>query len=157
MQGNDIGVSYRLRYGCIAEGLLMSIPEGESPADPPKGLLRRFKATSPEHRENDPVKEAKVWAVNEMPMKSLLHLTAKLGVSVDVYTFLGEEYVPVLERWLARKGAYVRVYGYDSVWDLMDDLRFDREVQTVFTSDEEMARIIGMRATVVPPTSTWGH
>lgn len=99
---------------------------------------------------------ARLWKVNEMPMKSVIHMINQMGIGVEVYTYLDQEFHEAIEHWLARKGASVSVYHYIDVRDLLDDFKFNRDVHTLFTPFQDDAAIIGMRATVVNPNGTFG-
>jgi len=147
LEGNDIGVEYHIRLACKFEGLLMT-PEVAAPQK--KSLFR--KQTS----DRSISKEMKGWKVNEMPLKSLIHITNNLKTAVEVVTFMGEEYEDLIEHWLAKKGASVTALSYASAFDFREDFKYDREIQTFFTASEEDARIVGIRSTVVPPDHTWG-
>jgi len=154
VEGNDIGVTYVARYAVRFEGLLMSLkePDDDGPKD---GFIRRLrKKTGP---AATPLKASSMWVPNVMPMKSLLDFTTRLHLQVEVVTYMGEWLEDEIERWLARKGAFVQVYSYDSVLDWAEDLRRNPEIRAYYTPDEEERDIIGWQhCTVVRPSQTWG-
>lgn len=142
MQGNDIAADTVLTLGCMFEGLLVTIPEEE---EEKRSLFSRRKA-----------KPARRWEVNDMPMKALIHLTTKLQVRVEVYTYLAEDLREDVENFLARRGAVCTVIPAYDYMDLAEMIRFDRDIHQFYTTSEYEAQYIGMRATVVLPTQTWG-
>ena len=142
MENNDIAADTVLTLGCMFEGLLVTIPEEEPEK---RGLLRRRKP-SPARR----------WQVNEMPMKALIHLTTKLQVRVEVYTYMDEELLEDIEAFLARRGAICTVHPAYDYMDLAEIIKFDRDIHQFYTTSEHDAQYFGMRATVVLPTQTWG-
>jgi hypothetical protein len=134
------------------EGLLMNRLEL---APEKKGFFRR--KTEDDLTEEEFVKrETRLWRPNDMPVKSIIHMTTKLGIGVEVYTYLDPILVPAVEHWLARKGADVQVYAYYDVQDLYEDFKLNRDVHTLFTPSEEDAKVLGMRATVVLPSGKFG-
>ncbi len=152
MEGNDIGITIHEHIACMFEGLIMTPQE-----EPVEKQRRLFKRKELELDEDEYVtRTIRRWRVNEMPMKSLIHLTTKLGVGVEVYTFMDHVFVPHIEHWLARKGAVANVYPYENVFDLRDDFKYNRDVRVLFTPDEDDAAILGIRATVAHPDTTFG-
>ena len=142
MENNDIAADTVLTLGCMFEGLLVTIPEEE---DEKRGLFSRRKA-----------KPTRRWQVNDMPMKALIHLTTKLEVRVEVYTYLGDEFLEDIEAFLARRGAVCTVHPAYDYMDLAEILKFDRDIHQFYTTSEHDAQYFGMRSTVVLPTQTWG-
>lgn len=137
MEGNDIGVSYVARYAVRFEGLLMEEEEVEQ-----KRFFRNRVQTK--------------WRVNDMAMKSLLHLIHQLKINVQVITYMGLDYEDEIATWLARKGAHVEVVGYDDPYEWAEDLRRDKEIQRYFTADAAERDIIGWQhVTVVRPSQPW--
>ncbi len=160
MEGNDLGVTTHQHVACHFEGLLM-LPQAQ-PEETPE--VRRFWQRKKEEKiepiaaDDDFVqREMRRWKVNELPLKSIIHLTQKLGIGVEVYTYMDYSWHEVIEHWLARKGATCQVYHYDDIAHLAEDLRYNRDIHTYFTPYEADAQIIGWhRATVVNPLSTFG-
>jgi hypothetical protein len=74
---------------------------------------------------------------------------------LTVFTFLHPDAVPAIEQFLFRKDISVPVIYYKTVEDLEYDLRFKRAIRTIFVPHKEQASVLGMRATVTPPTSAW--
>lgn len=122
-----------------------------------KGLFGFRRKREEELSEAEWVKrQMRRWKPNDLPLKSVIHLTTKLGIGVEVYTYMDPLFAPYIESWLARKGAVCQVYAYDDVNDLKQDFKYNRDVHTLFTPSEEDAAILGMRTTVVNPEGTFG-
>lgn len=144
MQGNDISAFAPTGQGVVFDGLLASPPEG------PRSILEKI------HRNNKNWEAViRQWTPNEMPLKALSDTVNRLGVGADIYTFIHEDAAPVIEAWLARKGISVPVYYYESPQLLEYDLRFNRAIRFIYTSDEEVAQVLGVRATVTAPDRAW--
>jgi len=157
MEDNDIGVTVHQHIACHFEGLLMTV----QPV--PEETIKRHWWHRPPKIEEPVVDDgwvtaiARRWRPNELPLKSVIHMTTKLGVGVEVYTYYDPIFVPVIEHWLARKGAHVNVHSYDGPEHLIEDLKYNRDVHTYFTPYENDAALIGWhRATVVLPDGTFG-
>ena len=92
MEGNDLGETVHQHIACHFEGLLM-IPQPEP--EPEEGTTRRFWQKKPKD-EFEPIvtdkefiaREMRRWKANELPLKSVIHLTRKLGIGVEVYTYM---------------------------------------------------------------------
>jgi hypothetical protein len=162
MEGNDIGVTVHQHVACWFEGLLMHTAANEEMEDERKHNRLAFWRKNKNIEaitEGDEYIKATVrrWRPNEMALKSVIHLVEQLGIGVEVYTYYDPSFVPEITHWLARKGAIVQVYAYDSLRDLSDDLKYNRAVHTLFTPYEDDAATIGWhRATVVNPDGTFG-
>lgn len=139
MLGNDISNYNTVGQGVIFENLL---------ASPPK--VRRFFKFN-----GDWDKEIKRWVPHELPLKALIDTSDRLGVDTEVYTLLPSEAVEPIESWLIRKGISLPVFAYETIQDLEYDLRFKRSIRTVFVSDPEHAKVLGIRATVVDNQKAW--
>lgn len=144
MQGNDITEYASTGQGLVFEGLLASPPEGLN-----AGLetIRR--------RRNNWDRALQMWKPNELPLKALSDCVNRLGIGTDVYTFLHPDAADAIENWLIRKGISTPVYYYETPQLLEYDLRFQRAVRTIFVSDEEVAKVLGIRATVTSPERAW--
>lgn len=153
MQGNDIGVSLHRHVACMFEDLLMRKLEM---APERKGLFSRFKREEDLTEEEFIKRETRLWRPNDMPIKSVIHMINKLGIGVEVYTYMDPIFVDPIEHWLARKGADVQVYAYYDLEELHADFKLNRDVHTIFTPYERDAQVLGMRATVVLPDGTFG-
>jgi hypothetical protein len=101
-------------------------------------------------------REVRLWRPNELPLKSVIHMINKLGIGVEVYTYMDPMFVPAIEHWLARKGADVQVFAYYDVDELYEDFKYNRDVHTFFTTSEEDAKRLGIRSTVVKSDGTFG-
>ena len=143
MQNNDIAADTVLTLGCMFEGLLVTIPEEE----PAKRSVLSLRKKGPLARR---------WQVNEMPMKALIHLTTKLQVRVEVYTYLETDRLEDIENFLSRRGAVCTVHPAYDYMDLAEIIKFDRDLHQFYTTSEHDAQYFGIRSTVVLPTQTWG-
>lgn len=144
MQGNDIIDYAPLAQGVVFDGLLASPPSGS----------KAFYETIQRRRDNwDAV--MRLWEPHELPIKALSDSVNRLGLGTDVYTFISEDAVDAIDHWLLRKGISCPVYYYESPELLEYDLRFSRAVRIIYTSSEEVAQIIGPRATVVSSEKAW--
>lgn len=144
MEGNDIAPFTPLFQGLVFDGLLASPPQGT------KAVLANFKKT-----RDDWDGVLRLWQPHELPLKALSDCVNRLGLGTDVYTFLHPDAVDAIDKWLIRKGISTPVYYYESPQMLEYDLRFQRAVRIIYTSDEETAKILGIRATVVSPDKAW--
>jgi hypothetical protein len=72
-----------------------------------------------------------------------------------VYTFVSQGFAEEVDKWLMRKGISVAVLYYGSVEELAYDLRFQRQIRTIYTATEEQASVIGIRSHVVDPKKAW--
>ena len=145
MQGNDIAWFSPLAQGVVFDGLL---------ASPPTNRVQSVIARSLKSR-GDWEKYINKWEPHEMPLKALSDGVNRLGLGTDIYTFLSQDAVDPIERWLFRKGVSCAVYFYEDARFLEYDLRFNRAVRIIYTSSEEVAQILGPRATVVPNDRAW--
>lgn len=141
MEKGDIQ-SYDSRgFGVVFEGLLASQPTGF------RALLSK--------RTNDWNRIIYTWKGNDLPLKALSDHTNRLGIGAEVYTFLDPEAASAIDSWLTRKGISVPVMYYESVNELSYDLRFKRSIRVIYVPQDEQAKTIGVRATVVSPESAW--
>jgi hypothetical protein len=155
MEGNDIGLTVHRHVACMFEGLVINV----LPAPEEKrsfSLFKRSGAVELPSEEEYVKAEMRRWKVNEMPLKSLIHMTTKLGISCEVYSFMDPMFREPIEHWLARKGADCTVWCYEDLSDLREDFKYNRDVHTFFTPNQEVAASLGMRATVVNPDGTFG-
>lgn len=148
MQGNDISAFIDSRQATMFEGVL---------AVPPMKALTKFRekvltGDTEESWEN----RLRFWTPCTMPLKSMVDYVNRLGVMTEVYTFLSENAVDPISKWLIRKGVSVPVYYYPSVVELAFDLTFNRSIRRVFTSSSEDAQVLGIRSTVVTTEKAWG-
>jgi hypothetical protein len=157
VEGNDIGVTVFAHRACMFEGLIMT-PQEEEMQQTKGKWWKRLASDKEEYGSDDRhiTSVVKRWRPNEMPLKSLYHLVNHYNIGVEVYTYLPEEFVPAIEHWLARKGISVTVYPYDDVFDLIEDFKYNRDVQVLYTPSETDAQAIGIRATVALPDRTFG-
>lgn len=154
MEGNDIGLTVHRHVACMFEGLLMSKLD-ISPATK-RGFMGRFKKDEAPTETEFIQAETRLWRPNDLPLKSVIHMTKKLGISVEVYTYMDLLFVDAIEEWLRRKGADVQVWCYHDLDDLRNDFKYNRDVHTFFTTSEEDAAVLGPRATCVNPDGSFG-
>lgn len=144
MQGNDIQ-----NYAPISQGVVFD----NFIASPPTGAKLALERIQRRREEWDSV--LRMWVVHDLPLKALSDSINRLGIGTDIYTFLHPDAVDAVDRWLTRKGVSTPVYYYESPEMLEYDLRFQRAVRVVYTSDEEVAKVLGIRAQVVPVDRAW--
>jgi hypothetical protein len=144
MERGEITDFVRVGQACVFEGLIASPPAGTSL------IKEKFY-----ERNNNWTSALKLWRPNDLPLKSLIDSTVRLGIATDVITFLSEEAVEPIYQWLLRKGVTCPVTYYEDVESYEVDLRYNRAIRVVYVSNQEHARTLGMRATVVPPTTAW--
>ena len=137
MEGNDIAPFSLLTYGCMFEGLIINVTEETKP-----GKWGR----------KDKVVER--WRANDLPLKSLIHLTTKLGIKVDVFTYMDD--VEKVDAWLSRRGAVCQVTQAEDVYDLAEMVKYDRDIHTMFTGFFEEQATLGIRSTLVGNDTQWG-
>lgn len=144
MQGNDIAPFSPTAQGVVFDDLLASPPTGA------KTILESL-----HKRRNDWDAVLRLWEPHDLPLKVLSDCVNRLGIGTDVYTFIHPDAVDAVDRWLVRKGISTPVYYYESSEMLEYDLRFQRAVRIIYTSSEEVAQILGPRATVSPNDKAW--
>ncbi len=145
MEKGDIGNIQSPTQACIFEGLLASPPAEK------KGL-RSFISKKTLNWDDT----LKLWLPNEMPLKSLIDTTNRLGIVTYVFTLLGEDAADPVYRWLLRKGVACPVESYPDIESIRDDLKYNRRLNTLYVPKEEYAQVVGIRAKVVSPVSVWG-
>lgn len=154
MEGNDIGSTVHRHVACMFEGLLMHRLELQEKSSPLSFLKRK---KNEEMTEEEFIRrETRLWRPHDLPLKSIIHLTTILGISVEVYTFMDLMFREPIENWLGRKGADVQVWCYHDLDDLRNDFKYNRDVHTLFTPSQDDAAALGIRATVVKPDGTFG-
>jgi len=144
MQGNDLASFAPISQATMFEGVLASEPEGLS-------KVRSRVALTTKNWEQ----YISFWKVNEIPVKHAIDLINRYNVGVVVYTLLPDYLVDSIEKWLIRKGISTTVTAYKSIEELAYDLRFFPSIQKVYIANEEHAKIIGFRSTVVTPKTAW--
>lgn len=145
MERGDIGAFATLSQACLFEGLL-----AQPPTSFKSKVLGRIRVGT-----NDWDSALKLWKPYDLPVKSLIDSVERLGVATMVFTFLGEDTVEPIYRWLLRKGVSTSVESYPSVADFVEDLRFNMSIRNVFVPTDEYYRQIGIRASVVNPNTSW--
>lgn len=145
MERGDIGSFTMLSQACMFEGLL---------AQPPSNIrgrvLERIKLST-----KDWDAALKLWKPFDLPVKTLIDNVERLGISTKVITFLDEDAVDPIYRWLLRKGVSTTVEFYPTVEAFIADLRFDRSIRNVYVPTDDLYRKIGYRSSVVNPEVSW--
>lgn len=144
MLGNDIAPFSPTAQGVVFDNLLASPPTGA------KALMETV-----HRRRNDWDAVLRMWEPHDLPLKALSDCVNRLGLGTDVYTFIHPDAVDAIDRWLIRKGVSCPVYYYESAEMLEYDLRFQRAVRIIYTSDQEVAHTLGPRATVTQTDKAW--
>lgn len=145
MQGNDIGAFSTARQAVVWEGLL---------ALPKPGRINEFnrKRLAKAERWDDWLA---LWDPAEVPLKIMIDQHNRLGITTDVYTMTNHGLVDPIENWLIRKGASCRVFFYENVHELVDDLKYNRSIHRVLCADQDMSADIGIRAMCVDTEKGW--
>ncbi len=146
MEGNDIGLTVQKHVACMFEGLLCTVASEEE--IPKKRKL--WGRDTPIVKDKDMSKIVRSWRPNEMPLKSVLHLTKQLGIGVEVYTYYPEDFVEPIERWLGRKGISVVVHSYDDIMHLHEDFKYKKTSSTT-----GMSRCSSLRVRKTPASSAF--
>jgi hypothetical protein len=146
MEKGDIGYIQSPTQACLFEGLLASPP-------PDKKGLRSLLSKKPDNWDE----ALKLWVPHELPLKSLIDTTNRLGIVTYVFTLLGDDSVDAIYRWLLKKGVACPVEAYPNIETIRDDLKYNRRLSTLYVAEEEHAKVVGIRATVVSPISAWGN
>jgi hypothetical protein len=145
MQGNDLA-SYAPRVqATMFEGVLASEPTGKLEKIKASYLLKSEKWDA----------YLKMWQTNTLPVKHLSDSIHRLGVGTEVYTLLPPGFAEAVDRWLFKKGISTNVVSFDNINDLAFELQFNRGITKIYTADQEQAKVIGMRATVVSTNTAW--
>jgi hypothetical protein len=145
MQGNDLA-SYAPRVqATMFEGVLASEPTGKLEKIKASYLLKSEKWDA----------YLKMWQTNTLPVKHLSDSIHRLGVGTEVYTLLPPGFAEAVDRWLLKKGISTNVVSFDNINDLAFELQFNRGITKIYTADQEQAKVIGMRATVVSTNTAW--
>jgi hypothetical protein len=145
MERGDIGDFSVPGQACVFEGLL---------ASPPASRIDRVREQY-HMRRGDWEAVVTMWVPHELAVKSLIDTVKRLGISTEVITFLDAGAVEPIYQWLVRKGLVTTVRYYERPEAFAEDLKYDWSIRNVFCADQEVAAILGMRATVVSPKTTW--
>lgn len=144
MLGNDISSYSSIGQAVVFEGLLASPPTGAKSIA--ENLYRRRGNWS---------SAINLWKPNDLPLKALADSVNRLGIGANIYTFLGEDAASAIDQWLHRKNISCPVYYYETPELLEYDLRFQRDVRFIYVADEDVAKVLGVRATVASPDRAW--
>lgn len=144
MERGDIASGGRIGQACVFEDLLAIRPTGAT-------LIReKF------HERNGNWDSAlKLWKPGDKALRSLSDKSNRLGIATEVITFLSSDATEPIYNWLLRKGITCPVIYYENVEDYEVDLRYNRSIHIVYVPLDEQARILGIRAKVVDPTTIW--
>lgn len=144
MEGNDLAPYASKSQAVIFENVLASPPEGLAKAKASM-LLRGEKWDA----------YLKTWKPHSVPLKSLSDAVNRLGIGFEVYTFLEPMVAEAIDRWLTRKGIPIAVIPYRDLQELREDLDINRGIVRVFVGTDEAYKVLGLRATVVGPETSW--
>lgn len=144
MERGDIAIPNRIGQACVFEDLLAIRPTGAS------SVKEKFY-----ERNGNWDKALQLWQPGDKALRSLSDYHNRLGISTDIITFLDVEAVDPIYNWLLRKGITCPVFFYENPEAYEIDLRYDRSIRIVYVPHDEQARIIGIRAKVVNPTTIW--
>lgn len=144
MERGDIGAYFVTGQACIFEDLIAERPTGAA------AIKEKFYA-----KRGEWDKAMKLWKPNDLPLKSLIDCVERRGIATAVITFLPQDALSAIYKWLLRKGVSCTVEAYETPSDYEMDLRYDRSVKVVYVPTKEIAYVLGMRATVVSPNSAW--
>jgi hypothetical protein len=145
MQGNDLASFAPHVQATMFEGVLASEPTGRVEKIKAAYLLRNEKWDA----------YLKLWTTNPLPVKLLSDSIHRLGVGTEVYTLFPPGFAEAIDRWLLKKGISTNVVSFDNIDDLAFELQFNRGIAKIYTADQEQAKVIGMRATVVTTNTSW--
>jgi hypothetical protein len=143
LEKGDIAVFERPTRACIFEGLLASPPSTS------KKLLNVFNSKDPG------VKGLKSWTANELPLKSLVDSFNRLGIPTFVFSLLGDDMEEPIYNWLVRRNAAVPVFCYNTIEEVQEELKYNRNLHVIYVTEQDHAAVLGMRAKVVLPTAPW--
>lgn len=145
MENGDIAVFEKPVRACIFEGLIASPPKTS------KKLLNIFS------KKDHDTKPLHGWEANELPLKSLIDSVNRLNAGTFLFSLLGSDMEEPIYKWLVRKGVALPVYCYDRLEDFREDIKYNRALHTIYVVEQEHAAVLGLRAKVVLPTTTWGY
>jgi len=95
------------------------------------------------------------WKAHEIPIKHVIDSINRKQIGVVVYTLLPVDIAEAVDRWLIRRNISTTVVPYVDIEDLAETSKFFPEIKTIYVADQEHARRIGMKATVVTPETSW--
>ena len=140
MEKGNIAEHHRYERACIFENLLANPPKT------PKWFPSRSDADNP----------LKGWTANELPLKSVIDSTNRLGLPLAVITLLGVDMEDPIYRWLLKRGVACTVLAFDGLEDALEAFKYNQWFRTIYVPTEELAQIIGIRSTVVSPSAAFG-
>lgn len=144
MERGDIAAPGRVGQACIFEDLLAVPPTGTAL------VKERF-----HERQGNWDRALQLWKPGDKALRSLSDYSNRLGIVTDVITFLDVDAVEPIYNWLLRKGITCPVFYYENPEAYEIDLRYNRAIRVVYVPHDEQARILGMRAKVIDPTTIW--
>lgn len=106
-------------------------------------------------RANDYDAYLTYWKAHEIPLKHVIDTINRKQIGVVVYTLLPVEVAEAIDRWLIKRNISTTVVPYADIDDLTETSKFFPEIKTIYVADQEYARRIGMKATVVTPETSW--
>lgn len=142
MEGNDISFGSPITQATVFEGVIAS-----PPATSPRYLLSKARS--------DWEATIRLWKPNDKPFRSMVDCVNRLRIGTDVITFLHQEAEEPIYQWLVRKGVSTTVLWYPSIYEYKEEVQYNMGLKVVYVADQEDAKILGMKAKVVGPTTTW--
>lgn len=106
-------------------------------------------------RTNDYDAYLSYWRPNKLQVKHVIDSINRKQIGVLVYTLLAPELHDAIDRWLLHRNISTTIMVYQNIDDLVESQEFMREIKSVFVNDDELARRIGIRATVIQPDTKW--
>lgn len=95
------------------------------------------------------------WKANEIPLKHVIDTINRKQIGVVVYTLFPVDIAEAIDRWLIKRNISTTVVPYIDIDDLAETSKFFPEIKTIYVAEQEHARRIGMKATVVTPKTSW--
>lgn len=106
-------------------------------------------------RANDYDSYLSYWKPNHLQVKHVVDSINRKQIGVLVYTLLPPELSTAVDRWLLHRNISTTIMVYQNVDDLVESQQFMQEIKSVFVNDDELAKRIGIRATVIQPDTKW--
>jgi hypothetical protein len=95
------------------------------------------------------------WKPNELQVKHVIDTIGRKNIGVVVYTLFENELSDEVEKWLVRRNISTTVTAYNSIYELASDQKFFPGIKQIFVGNQDHARIIGIKATVITANTGW--
>lgn len=148
MKGNDISNEVVGRFLLVFEGLIADLPDAKAKA--------KFAAAS---RLRQYSRAVSAYQINDLVGRVIWDTVWRRGYSVDVVTFLGEEYIPAVEHWLEEHDLPVGNVTHETPGNLSRSLAYRPNVLGVYHSDPTSLFTYGSKGHLIDPSapSLWGY